>query len=64
MTGYTTLTNHTYVAAYQAELRAELLSSGNSRNTLVTVNRLAELWQDRTGNLKVNRGVPSASQTR
>ena len=49
---------------FATELRAELLNSGNSRNTLVTVNRLAELWQDRTGNLKVNRGVASASQTR
>jgi len=64
MTGYTTLTNHTYVAAYQAELRTELRNSRTSRNKLVAINRLAELWHNRTGALRANRGVAPASQTR
>jgi hypothetical protein len=49
MTGYTTLTSHTYVAAYQAELRADLHNAGSSRRNLRAVNRLAERWLTRTG---------------
>jgi hypothetical protein len=57
MTGYTALTNHTYVAAYQAELRADLHSSGASRGKLEAINRLAERWLTRTGTLRATRGM-------
>ena len=55
MTGYTTLTNHTYVNAYQAELRAEIHRAGVSRNRLEAINRLAERWLSRTGTLRATR---------
>ena len=57
MTGYTALTNHTYVAAYQAELRTELHRTGASRGRLEAINRLAERWLNRTGTLRATRGV-------
>lgn len=57
MTGYTALTNHTYVAAYQAELRADLHRGGASRGKLEAINRLAERWLSRTGTLRVTRGM-------
>jgi hypothetical protein len=64
MTGYTALTNHTYVAAYQAEIRADLHSSGASRGKLEAINRLAERWLTRTGTLRATRGMVSADQTK
>jgi hypothetical protein len=42
LAGYTALANHTYVAAYQAELRSELHRTGASRGKVEAINRLAE----------------------
>ena len=64
MTGYTALTDHTYVAAYQAELRSELHRTGASRTRLEAINRLAERWLTRTGALRATRGAAATSQMR
>jgi hypothetical protein len=64
MTGYTALTNHTYVVTYQAELRSELHRTGASRDRLEAINRLAERWLTRTGTLRATRGVVTTSQMR
>lgn len=64
MTGYTALANHTYVVAYQAELRADLHNADWSRGNLRAVNRLAERWLNRTGALRATRGTVPANQLR
>ena len=64
MTGYTALTNHTYVVAYQAELRDDLRNAGSSRGKVKGANRLAELWLNRTGSLRATRGMVTANQAR
>jgi len=64
MTGYTALTTHTYVAAYQAELRNDLRNAGSFVSTLQAVNRLAERWFTRAGTFRATRGTVTANQTR
>lgn len=49
MTGYTTLTNHTYVVAYQAELRDDMRRSRVADAALQptygrTAERLSQVW--------------------
>ena len=64
MTGYTTLTNHTYVVAYQAELRDDLRHTGIPKGKQTFVNRLADRWLTRTGTLRATRSLTPADQSR
>jgi len=64
MTGYTTLTDHAYVVAYQAELRDDLRNAGTPRGKQTFVNRLADRWLTRTGTLRATRSLAPAGQSR
>jgi hypothetical protein len=64
MTGYTQLANHTYVAAYQADLLADLRNSRSPKGESFMVKKLAERWLNRTGALRATWGVTPANQAK
>ena len=66
MTGYTALTNHTYVVAYQAELRDDIRGApmGDSRLRGVYQRVAAWLVETRTSSTSTHRSRVASAEVR